>query len=137
MLQIPWLRARRARTSSHRSLRRVQFNRLNGQHLEDRGMMAVIPAAPPAHTAATTTFPQPPATAIPAGPVVVSSSVGVAGMGGFLLDVNLTTNLTHTFPGDLDITLTSPAGTVVTITTDNGGTNDDVFNGTVWDDGAN
>jgi subtilisin-like proprotein convertase family protein len=34
------------------------------------------------------------------------------------------------------MTLTSPAGTTVTISTDNGGTNDDVFNGTVWDDSA-
>src|SRR5438552_1714978 len=45
--------------------------------------------------------------------------------------------LQHMFNAYLDITLQSPAGTVVTITTDNGGSNDDVFNGTVWDDQAN
>ena len=46
-------------------------------------------------------------------------------------------NLHHAhLPSDLDITLTSPAGTVVTLTTDNGGTADDVFNGTLWDDQA-
>src|SRR5262249_48952343 len=36
----------------------------------------------------------------------------------------------------LDVTIQSPAGTVVTLTTDNGGANHDVFNGTVWDDQA-
>src|SRR5690606_16221772 len=43
----------------------------------------------------------------------------------------------HTFPGDLDVTLMSPAGTIVTVTTDNAGTNDNVYAGTVWDDKAN
>ena len=46
------------------------------------------------------------------------------------------TNLAHTFPADLDITITSPAGTVVTLKTDNGVGNDNVFNGTLWDDDA-
>jgi len=50
--------------------------------------------------------------------------------------LNLTTAITHTFPGDLDMTLTSPEGTVVTISTDNGGGSDDAFNGTIWDDSA-
>ena len=30
----------------------------------------------------------------------------------------------------------SPAGTIVTLTTDNGGSNEDVFSGTLWDDQA-
>ena len=34
------------------------------------------------------------------------------------------------------MTLTSPAGTVVTLTSDNGGGSDNVFAGTVWDDDA-
>jgi hypothetical protein len=55
-------------------------------------------------------------------------------MGPYLWDVDLNTFITHTSAADLDITLTSPAGTTVTITTDNGGTNDHVFNGTQWDD---
>jgi subtilisin-like proprotein convertase family protein len=50
--------------------------------------------------------------------------------------LNLTTDITHTWADDLNITLTSPAGTIVTLTTDNGGTNDNVFNGTVWNDRA-
>ena len=48
----------------------------------------------------------------------------------------LQTFITHTAPGDLDITLTSPTGTVMTLTTDNGGSNLNVFNGTQWDDKA-
>ena len=137
MLNLSLLRSRRARPSLSNSRRRAARARLHGQLLEERAVMAVIPAAPPGYTTSTAVFTQTTDTVIPAGPVVVSSTVNVAGMGGFLLDVNLATALTHTFNGDLDITLTSPAGTVVTITSDNGGTNDDVFNGTVWDDGAN
>ncbi len=67
----------------------------------------------------------------------VSSTINVAGAGTQIMDVNLTTFITHTFASDLDITITSPAGTVVTLTTDNGGGNDNVFNGTIWDDSAN
>ncbi|HBL25540.1 MAG TPA: hypothetical protein DD490_01760, partial [Acidobacteria bacterium] len=76
-------------------------------------------------------------TAIPTGPAVVTSTVVVSGAGTSILDVDLTTAITHTFAADLDITLTSPAGTAVTLTTDNGAGNDNVFNGTVWDDDAN
>jgi subtilisin-like proprotein convertase family protein len=75
--------------------------------------------------------------AIPAGPAVVTSTITVTGAGPVISDVNLTTFLTHTFAADLDVTITSPAGTVVTLTTDNGAGNDNVFNGTVWDDDAN
>jgi subtilisin-like proprotein convertase family protein len=66
-------------------------------------------------------------------PAGITSAIVVAGAGAYLCDLNLTTFITHTFPGDLDITLTSPAGTVVTLSTDNGGSSDDAFNGTVWD----
>jgi subtilisin-like proprotein convertase family protein len=76
-------------------------------------------------------------TAIPTGPAVVSSTLAVAGAGPVIWDVNLRTFITHTFNADLDITIQSPAGTVVTLTTDNGAGDDDVFNGTVWDDDAN
>lgn len=74
---------------------------------------------------------------IPTGPAVVSSILNVAGLSPFITDVDVTTFLTHTFAADLDITIMSPSGTVVTLTTDNGAGSDDVFNGTVWDDGAN
>jgi uncharacterized repeat protein (TIGR01451 family) len=98
---------------------------------------------------AVTTLPGPPVTAtvptatqstpvaIPAGPAVVTSTLAVVGAGTSIFDADLTTAITHTFAADLDMTLTSPAGTVVTLTTDNGAGNDNVFNGTVWDDDAN
>lgn len=84
-----------------------------------------------------TSFTQNTPLAIPTGPAVVSSTINVAGLSPFITDVDVTTFLTHTFAADLDITIMSPSGTVVTLTTDNGSGNDDVFNGTVWDDSAN
>ena len=97
----------------------------------------VIPPAPAGCTLSNTTATQSTPTAIPTGPAVVTSTLVVAGAGPYLWDVDLTTNLTHTFAADLDITIQSPAGTVVTLTTDNGAGNDNVFNGTLWDDQAN
>ncbi|HKQ49402.1 MAG TPA: proprotein convertase P-domain-containing protein [Phycisphaerae bacterium] len=70
------------------------------------------------------------------GTPVVSSTNMVSGTGSYLCGLNLTTDITHTCPGDLDITLSSPSGTIVTLTTDNGLSADNVFNGTVWSDGA-
>src|SRR5687767_3934388 len=72
---------------------------------------------------------------IPAsGANTVTSTINVSGAPSYLYDLNLTTFITHTFNSDLDITITSPAGTIVSLTTDNGGSLDNVFNGTVWDD---
>jgi subtilisin-like proprotein convertase family protein len=65
---------------------------------------------------------------------VAIATLNVSGLVGTLWDVDLLPNITHTYAADLDITLTSPAGTVVSITTDNGGANDNVFNGTRFDD---
>ncbi len=70
-------------------------------------------------------------------PVATLYTSNVSGMGNFLWDLDLNTAISHTSAADIDMKLTSPAGTVVTITTDSGGTNDDVFNGTLWDDNAN
>jgi subtilisin-like proprotein convertase family protein len=97
----------------------------------------VISGLAAAPTTANTSVTNSTPVAIPTGPAVVTSTINVAGAGTQLLDVNLTTFITHTFASDLDITLRSPAGTIVTITTDNGGGNDNVYNGTVWDDDAN
>jgi subtilisin-like proprotein convertase family protein len=97
----------------------------------------VAPANPTGCASTLATFTQATPTAIPTGPAVVTSTLVVAGAGTFLYDLDLTTNLTHTFAADLDITISSPAGTVVTLTTDNGAGNDNVFNGTLWDDDAN
>ncbi|NOT63026.1 MAG: hypothetical protein HOP19_22690, partial [Acidobacteria bacterium] len=66
-----------------------------------------------------------------------TSTIVIAGAGAYLWDVDALTAITHTFPGDIDMTLTSPAGTIVTLTSDNVGSSDNVFNGTTWDDDAN
>lgn len=75
------------------------------------------------------------------GPIPTTSlvefSLVASGLGASLWDVDLFTAFTHTANQDLDVVLISPAGTQVVITTDNGGLNDDVFNGTSWDDQAN
>ncbi|HEV7732629.1 MAG TPA: proprotein convertase P-domain-containing protein [Candidatus Binatia bacterium] len=68
---------------------------------------------------------------------VMTSTIFVSGIASYLYDVNVRTMLRHTFAADVDVTLQSPAGTVVTLTTDNGAGSDDVFDGTVWDDDAN
>ena len=98
---------------------------------------AVAPPAPPGCGTAVTTSQEATPTAIPTGPAVVPSTIEVAGAGAYLTDLDLITNITHTFAADLDITLRSPAGTVATITTDNGAGNDNVFAGTTFDDQAN
>ena len=63
-----------------------------------------------------------------------TSVIPVSGVNPYLQDLDVTTDVSHTFSADLEITVTSPSGTVVTLTTDNGGVNDNVFAGTVWDD---
>ena len=69
-------------------------------------------------------------------PLIISMiTVPAQPPGTYLYHVDLQTFITHTFPADLDITI-SHGGTTVTLTTDNGGGNDNVFNGTVWDDAA-
>ena len=75
-------------------------------------------------------------TTLPGGIATTNSSITVSGAAPYLFDLNLRTFLSHTYPADLDITLISPQNTVVTITTDNAGTNDNAFNGTLWDDQA-
>jgi MYXO-CTERM domain-containing protein len=73
---------------------------------------------------------------IPTSVATVSSTLAVSGLTDALCGVDVITNLVHTFSGDLDITVASPAGTIVTLTTDNGTSNDNVFDGTRWDDDA-
>ncbi len=52
-----------------------------------------------------------------------------------ITDVNVIFSAEHTFNGDLDITLTSPAGTEIELSTDNGGSSNDYTN-TVFDQEA-
>lgn len=103
-----------------------------------RGSGATPPTPPAGMTVTTTsvsstTVP----VAIPTGPAVVTDTITVSGAQTYLWDIDLDTLIDHTFSADLDITIQSPAGTIVTLTTDNGAGNDNVFNGTVWDDDAN
>ncbi len=65
---------------------------------------------------------------------VMTSTIQVVGIEPYLWDVDLNIHIAHTYNGDLEIFLISPTGTEVTISTDNGGSNDNVFNGTHWDD---
>ena len=102
-----------------------------------RGRNKVVPTTPTGCGQTTNNFTNSTPVAIPTGPAVVTSTIVVSGAGPYLFDLDLTTFIQHTFAADLDITITSPAGTVVTLTTDNGAGNDNVFNGTLWDDDAN
>lgn len=64
------------------------------------------------------------------------STIDLPGAVGYVHDVDVNVRITHTYPGDLDIALTSPSGTVVTLTSDNGSANDNVFADTTFDDDA-
>ena len=70
----------------------------------------------------------------------VTRTIQVSGAQRYLRDVDVITDISHSFSADLDITVRSPQGTVVTLTTDNGEGNDNVFGngtlGTRWDDDA-
>ena len=98
---------------------------------------AAAPALPTNCGGTTSNVPDAAVVPVPTGPAVATSTINVSGAGTNLRDVDVLTNLTHTFAADIDMTVTSPAGTVVTLTTDNGAGNDNVFDGTRWDDRAN
>jgi len=91
----------------------------------------------PGCPATTTTFTNATPVAFPVPTDVVTSQITVSGLNPYLWDLDVQTFITHTWCDDLDITLTSPAGTIVTLTTDNAAGLDNVFNGTLWDDQAN
>ena len=92
---------------------------------------------PPNCTGQFNSFQSTPNLSIPTTVGVISDTITVVGVNPVLFNLTVNTNIAHTFNADLDITLTSPAGTVVTLSTDNGGTNANVFAGTTWDDAAN
>lgn len=111
---------------------------LDGGSLDSWSLdVTTLAAAPTLSAPATFSNTTPVAIPTTAPPNVVTSTIVVSGAGNSLESLTAQTGLTHTFPGDLDVTLQSPAGTIVTLTTDNAGTNDDAFNGTVWNDKAN
>ena len=65
----------------------------------------------------------------------VTDTITVAGTTSPILDVNVTVDITHTYTGDVTLTLTSPTGTSVVLTDQNGSFQDN-FSGTVFDDAA-
>jgi subtilisin-like proprotein convertase family protein len=97
------------------------------------GMAFIAGPAPSGTTPTTTNFLQNTPVAI-VDNATVTSMILVSTSSTYLWDIDLRTFITHTFSSDLDITLISPQGTVVTVTTDNGSGFDNCFNGTTWDD---
>jgi subtilisin-like proprotein convertase family protein len=67
---------------------------------------------------------------------VATSQIPVTGVVGQIVDVDVRTNIRHAAPGELEIVLISPSGIQAPLSTGNGGTAADVFNGTLWDDEA-
>ncbi len=65
---------------------------------------------------------------------LISDNVVISGLGTQVFDVDLTLAIVHTWNSDLVITLVSPAGTIANVSVNNGGAEDDVFNGTLFDD---
>ncbi|MBX7136770.1 MAG: proprotein convertase P-domain-containing protein [Oligoflexia bacterium] len=66
----------------------------------------------------------------------ISYIMPISGNPRVITDVDVTVNISHTFSKDLDIRLTSPQGTTVLLSSGNGGSNDNVFQGTLFDDSA-
>ena len=88
------------------------------------GLCGGLEAGSPGSTVTTTSSP---ALAI-LDLATVSDSMVVGGLGTQIFDVDLTVAITHTWNADLDISLTSPGGTIVDVSSGNGGSNGDVFN---------
>jgi subtilisin-like proprotein convertase family protein len=65
-----------------------------------------------------------------------ASNLEVSGLQTFLASVTVTTNLSHSHPGDLLILLIAPDGYRVRLTDSNGGSFDNAYQGTVWKDAA-
>jgi subtilisin-like proprotein convertase family protein len=71
-------------------------------------------------------------------PVSVSSVIAIADSGIIGVDYNIdnvTLDITHSFDADVDIRLQSPAGTILDLSTGNGGSGDN-YSGTTFQDGA-
>jgi cysteine-rich repeat protein len=66
----------------------------------------------------------------------VVSLINVTDFAGTVVDVDVAVDISHTSTNQLDIFLISPSGTTVTLTTDNGGFNENVFSPVTFDDQA-
>lgn len=73
---------------------------------------------------------------MPALPGIPAVSTITVPSGGDLSWLRVRTDVLHGNPGDLVMKLTSPAGSVITLTDRLGGNHPDVFNGTWWADDA-
>ena len=93
------------------------------------------PSVPPNCVSATNSVPRTD-TPLPINDLLTTTStLAVAGLDTYIWDVNVETSITHTWNADINpMVLTSPSGTVVTLTSANGGSNDNVYDGTLWDD---
>jgi subtilisin-like proprotein convertase family protein len=60
-------------------------------------------------------------------------SIAVSGVGTQLVDIDVYLEITHTWNADLVISLTSPGAVTGVLSDRHGGANDDVFNGTLFD----
>ena len=100
------------------------------------GARAADATAPYFPGATTVTYASPdPSAPIPDNGSLVSL-ITVPAMPGVVVDVDVMVDIPHTQPDNLDVYLVSPKGTTVTLTTDNGGGNDDVFANATFDDQA-
>jgi subtilisin-like proprotein convertase family protein len=100
-----------------------------------RRQFGAAPSAPPGCLAQTLAFDgAQPASEIPeTTPLIATAAVA---SNPYIWNVDVQTDIRHTFNADLDLTLRAPTGTEVTLSTDNGGNANDGFAGTVWDDDA-
>ncbi|HPF39005.1 MAG TPA: proprotein convertase P-domain-containing protein [Phycisphaerae bacterium] len=97
---------------------------------------AIVPPAPPGCPPTTRHFESNAEVLIPSGPAVVTSQINVSGLEGILWDTDVQIFVSHDFPLDLDIAVVTPAGAVVTLVTDDGHLDPEVFNGVIFDDQA-
>ena len=98
---------------------------------------AIPPAEFPDGTTRTVAFSNATPVAISAGaPAAVTSTIEASGVQGVIWDIDVRTFVRHTWSSDIHMTIQSPDGTIVTLTTKNGLHFDNVFNGTLWDDDA-
>ena len=106
--------------------------------LSSQAAVAISPPPPPGCAPTTTSFNNNNVVLISNGaPNVVTSQINVTGLDPYLWDLDVFTLIEHTFCSDLQVTLTSPFGAIITLTSNNGSNKDNLFGGTVWDDQAN
>lgn len=75
-----------------------------------------------------------PVTISDGGGSTITSTLDI-GAGVAITDLNIQLNISHTWDSDLDISLTSPSGTTVVLTSSNGGSGDN-YTDTLFDDEA-